>query len=776
MNPEQKALKCISIAETFIDNKWFGIAYHLLNQAEEFFPTNKAENLLRFLHPHIKCKSGSQPPEESQFHREAGCKEERTTKTLIEDVLQREEPPAKKSRVAPDTLPGLRHENEIFKEGLIEIEEIILPEVCQNPQEAPDTTPEHKHANQDEYQLCTEEDLNDVERTICSQDCYNILNVNRDASDFDISQRYRKVVQHVNRGKDKDPDAAEALRQVIKAYEILGSPEKKIFGEHIDQLPQQSGYNIYNKVRKLLHQTEEIFPDINVEDLLEYVTTQLIKKTGSCPPTGSEMNWGAASRFKRTTEIKFEPFVVPGPSHSAFSRIKSNKGESTKENDKILNPQPEPPPREEPLLKPINGIVQPPFVPPVNRPGRLTNQLHYIHKFIINTVWKHFSAGPFRQPLGAKNLLDYFIIIRHPMDLGTIKKRLENMYYWSAMECIQDFCVMISNCYAYYELEDAVLFAARKLHELFFNGVHQMPKEEKILENSNDHNSQGSTSAKEEVVLDNGILVIRDLEELILNSGSTSALDLYYFDDEESYFGYQYQGRVKTMTIDGVMFLPPEVAQESFTIWNNLRRPRTDATVLGPSIIRAFTSPYRSVQKSTIGNGEILNPQPGPPPREDPILEPINGIVQPPVEPPPNRPGRLTNQLHFIQNHVINKVWDHCFAWLFHEPVDATNLPDYVKIIRHPMDLGTIKKRLENNYYWSAKECIQDFYLMFTNYHVYNKPWHHSVFKAQVVEKSFLREMAQMPEEEVNLPFQQQQPPPSVEYTSLQPLQPPTTK
>jgi len=92
------------------------------------------------------------------------------------------------------------------------------------------------------------------------------------------------------------------------------------------------------------------------------------------------------------------------------------------------------------------------------------------------------------------------------------------------------------------------------------------------------------------------------------------------------------------------------------------------------------------------------------------------------------------------------------------------------------MDLGTIKKRLENNYYWSAKECIQDFYLMFTNYHVYNKPWHHSVFKAQVVEKSFLREMAQMPEEEVNLPLQQQPPPPSVKYTSLQPLQPPTTK
>ena len=47
---------------------------------------------------------------------------------------------------------------------------------------------------------------------------------------------------------------------------------------------------------------------------------------------------------------------------------------------------------------------------------------------------------------------------------------------------------------------------------------------------------------------------------------------------------------------------------------------------------------------------------------------------------------------------------------------------DYHNIIKHPMDLGTIKKRLESNYYHSAKECIQDFNTMFTNCYVYNKP------------------------------------------------------
>lgn len=37
------------------------------------------------------------------------------------------------------------------------------------------------------------------------------------------------------------------------------------------------------------------------------------------------------------------------------------------------------------------------------------------------------------------------------------------------------------------------------------------------------------------------------------------------------------------------------------------------------------------------------------------------------------------------------------------------------------MDMGTIKKRLEHNYYWSASECMQDFNTMFTNCYIYNK-------------------------------------------------------
>lgn len=54
------------------------------------------------------------------------------------------------------------------------------------------------------------------------------------------------------------------------------------------------------------------------------------------------------------------------------------------------------------------------------------------------------------------------------------------------------------------------------------------------------------------------------------------------------------------------------------------------------------------------------------------------------------------------------------------------------------MDLGTIQKRLESNYYYSAQECIQDFNTMFTNCYVYNKPGEDVVVMAQTLEKLFL--------------------------------------
>lgn len=130
-----------------------------------------------------------------------------------------------------------------------------------------------------------------------------------------------------------------------------------------------------------------------------------------------------------------------------------------------------------------------------------------------------------------------------------------------------------------------------------------------------------------------------------------------------------------------------------------------------------------------------------------------NGILQPAVIAPPDRPGRNTNQLSFLLKSVMKAVWKHQFSWPFQQPVDTKklNIPDYHKIIKQAMDLGTIKKRLENNFYWSSKETIQDFNTMFTNCYVYNTPGEDVVVMAQTLEKLFLSKVALMPKEEIEI-------------------------
>ncbi|XP_023199162.1 bromodomain-containing protein 3-like isoform X1 [Xiphophorus maculatus] len=139
----------------------------------------------------------------------------------------------------------------------------------------------------------------------------------------------------------------------------------------------------------------------------------------------------------------------------------------------------------------------------------------------------------------------------------------------------------------------------------------------------------------------------------------------------------------------------------------------------------------------------------------------------PPEVSNPNKPGRKTNQLQYMQNVVVKTLWKHQFAWPFYQPVDAIKLClwDYHKVIKNPMDMGTIKKRLENNYYWSASEAMQDFNTMFTNCYIYNKPTDDIVLMAQALEKIFLQKVAQMPQEEVAL----LPPAPKVKNKSKQP-------
>ncbi|KAL8032035.1 hypothetical protein ABFX02_13G067800 [Erythranthe guttata] len=80
------------------------------------------------------------------------------------------------------------------------------------------------------------------------------------------------------------------------------------------------------------------------------------------------------------------------------------------------------------------------------------------------------------------------------------------------------------------------------------------------------------------------------------------------------------------------------------------------------------------------------------------------------------------NQAFRSCGSLLQKLMKHKHAWVFNEPVDAKamGLVDYHDIIKHPMDFGTIKTRLSQNWYKIPREFAEDVRLVFRNAMTYN--------------------------------------------------------
>ena len=66
---------------------------------------------------------------------------------------------------------------------------------------------------------------------------------------------------------------------------------------------------------------------------------------------------------------------------------------------------------------------------------------------------------------------------------------------------------------------------------------------------------------------------------------------------------------------------------------------------------------------------------------------------------------------------IIDDFMRHCDGYIFSSPVDpvSLNIPDYFEIVKQPMDLSTVKKRLETGAYRDPAYFKRDTQLVFDN-------------------------------------------------------------
>ncbi|CAB3368659.1 Hypothetical predicted protein [Cloeon dipterum] len=104
-----------------------------------------------------------------------------------------------------------------------------------------------------------------------------------------------------------------------------------------------------------------------------------------------------------------------------------------------------------PTYQVVDGKVELPFMPD-NEPEFRYYGLQMIERE-IRKRWKHSDCiQQFKLPVNENNpnCLGYYSKIKHPMDLGTVLKRLQHHYYINCDDCFKDMRLVVKNCKTFY--------------------------------------------------------------------------------------------------------------------------------------------------------------------------------------------------------------------------------------------------------------------------------------------------------------------------------------
>ncbi|XP_025031712.1 bromodomain-containing protein 2 isoform X3 [Python bivittatus] len=411
-----------------------------------------------------------------------------------------------------------------------------------------------------------------------------------------------------------------------------------------------------------------------------------------------------------------------------------------------------------PALQLAPANPPPPEVSNPKKPGRVTNQLQYLHKVVMKALWKHQFAWPFRQPVDAVKLglPDYHKIIKQPMDMGTIKRRLENSYYWSSAECMQDFNTMFTNCYIYNKPTDDIVLMAQTLEKIFLQKVAQMPQEEQEIVITVAKNSHKKGASRAAALLAAASAAAQQVPAIssvshtgLFSTGTDIPTTIISIPHPSVISAPLLKPLHSTAASQPVLAVPAPT--QPVTKKKGVKR-KADTTTPTPTAIIATSGGESSPSAAILETKAAKIParresgRPIKPPRKD---------LPDSQQHQTSKRGKLSEQLKYcngILKELVSKKHA-AYAWPFYKPVDASalGLHDYHEIIKHPMDLSSIKRKMENREYHDAQEFASDVRLMFSNCYKYNPPDHDVVAMARKLQDVFEFSYAKMPDEPLDI-------------------------
>uniref|UniRef100_A0A3Q3B548 DnaJ heat shock protein family (Hsp40) member B12a n=1 Tax=Kryptolebias marmoratus TaxID=37003 RepID=A0A3Q3B548_KRYMA len=164
---KDEAERCIKIALNAVSNNQLDKARKFLEKAQRLFPTDQAKNLL-------------------------------------ESLSQNGKPPDENGSAVNGDGAGVRHRRDRDHHG---------------------ADPSHEHT--DSAKSYTAEQLEAVRKIKSCKDYYQILGVEKTASEEDLKKAYRKLALKFHPDKNHAPGATEAFKAIGNAYAVLSNAEKR---------------------------------------------------------------------------------------------------------------------------------------------------------------------------------------------------------------------------------------------------------------------------------------------------------------------------------------------------------------------------------------------------------------------------------------------------------------------------------------------------------------------------------------------------------------------
>jgi len=100
---------------------------------------------------------------------------------------------------------------------------------------------------------------------------------------------------------------------------------------------------------------------------------------------------------------------------------------------------------------------------------------------------------------------------------------------------------------------------------------------------------------------------------------------------------------------------------------------------------------------------------------------------------------KLDKEEHKKLKIIINCLNESNDSFDFREPVDwkGMGLTDYLEVVKYPMDLSTLQRKMKGEHYTKVEDVLDDVQLIWDNCKAYNpdNSWIHSV--AEKLERSF---------------------------------------